>query len=163
MCNLYPPLVFAARPPHQVTSDFSHVQVMLVGMSGRGVTRLELEFDAGNWHVPQRVAVAAVDDEWVEGPHTVLIVHSVHTPLGLKGPGTAMVLVDVADNDAPGARILPANVCSYGDDVHGSFHDLPSNTSTVACADLLEWICQTFEYNFCFCNPHGLPRFADLN
>ena len=80
----------------------------LWGAEGRGRRTLTLRFDADDWHVPQRVTAAALEDTWVEGDHAVSLAHRV---LGARTAKPAAVLpVYIRDTTVPGVtltRIYP--------------------------------------------------------
>ena len=84
-------------------------QVTLWGAEGRGRRTLTLRFDAHDWHVPQRVTAAALDDPWVEGDHVVSLAHRV-TGASLAAAKPAAVLpVYITDTTVPGLSITRAD------------------------------------------------------
>jgi len=72
----------------------------------------ELTFTAGNWDTAQTITVTAIDDELVEGPHSVTISHTAASD-DAKYHGIAIdsVTVNIIDNDAdPGVTVSEETV-----------------------------------------------------
>jgi subtilisin family serine protease len=63
-----------------------------------------LVFTLANWNVPQTMAVRAVDDNVVEGPHAGLITHTAQGG-NYQGAAVPTVTVAIADNDSPGVSV----------------------------------------------------------
>jgi hypothetical protein len=80
-------------------------QVTLWGAEGRGRRTLTLRFDAHDWHVPQRVTVAALEDAWVEGDHVVSLAHRVTGASPATARAAAVLPVYITDTTVPGLSI----------------------------------------------------------
>ncbi|MGE4072769.1 MAG: zinc-dependent metalloprotease family protein [Lysobacterales bacterium] len=72
-----------------------------------------LNFNIGNWNVPQPVTVTAVDDSVVEGNHTGTITHSASGG-GYNGVSIANVVANITDNDSATVTTAPL-VVAEGD------------------------------------------------
>ncbi|MCW6049980.1 SBBP repeat-containing protein [Lyngbya sp. CCAP 1446/10] len=81
-----------------------------------------LNFTATNWNVAQTVAVAAVDDNLVEGNHTGAIAHTA-TSSDVKYNGVTIGGVNVAitDNDTAGFSVAPTNITATEGGATGSY------------------------------------------
>jgi len=84
-------VTITAVPGPQVTVD-----------NGQGGATLV--FTLADWNVPQTMAVRAVDDSVVEGPHTGLITHTAQGG-NYQGSAVPTVTVSVSDNDLPGVIV----------------------------------------------------------
>jgi hypothetical protein len=86
------------------------------------VTSAVVYFDHNNWNQPQRVTVAAVDDDRVEGDHTSLIRHETRSN---NAPYNALpvddVTVNIEDNDRTGLTLSPATVTVSEDGLAGTY------------------------------------------
>jgi hypothetical protein len=86
------------------------------------VTSAVVYFDHNNWNQPQRVTVAAVDDDQVEGDHTSLIRHETRSN---NAPYNALpvddVTVNIEDNDRTGLTLSPATVTVSEDGLAGTY------------------------------------------
>jgi Beta-propeller repeat/RTX calcium-binding nonapeptide repeat (4 copies) len=91
-----------------------------------------LTFTANNWNVAQNVAVAAVDDNLVEGNHTGAIAHSsTSTDINYNGITIPGVSVAITDNDTAGVSITPTNTTATEGGVTGSY-SVQLNTQPIA-------------------------------
>ncbi|QEF99095.1 hypothetical protein Mal15_31550 [Stieleria maiorica] len=69
-----------------------------------------LEFNSGNWNLPQQIALSAVDDAAKEGPHTSRMVHTVidgRDPFDLITVGATPLVVNITDDDRGVVSITP--------------------------------------------------------
>lgn len=85
-----------------------NVQVALTSDGETLVEPSSITFTRGNWSAAQAIAVSAVDDDVVEGPHTGVIRHTVSSADGnYDGITVADVLVHITDNDVIRVSISP--------------------------------------------------------
>ncbi len=86
-----------------------HILVMpdeQTDLGAGGANAIDLSFTAGNWNVPQVVAVAAVDDRISEGPHASAITHRADSPdAEYDAIAIAGVAVSITDNDTAGVTV----------------------------------------------------------
>ncbi|MEG5059221.1 SBBP repeat-containing protein [Microcoleus sp. A2-C5] len=81
-----------------------------------------LNFTATNWNVAQTVAVAAVDDNLVEGNHTGAIAHTAtSTDVKYNGVTIGGVNVAITDNDTAGFSVAPTNITATEGGATGSY------------------------------------------
>lgn len=76
-----------------------------------GVAPPSVSFDSTNWNAPKTIAVSAVDDGIVEGPHSGSVTHSA-VGGGYDAVAIAGVTVSIADNDSAGAPTVDLAVSS---------------------------------------------------
>ncbi|MEG4321829.1 MULTISPECIES: SBBP repeat-containing protein, partial [unclassified Microcoleus] len=81
-----------------------------------------LTFTTTNWNVAQTVAVAAVDDNLVEGNHTGAIAHTAtSTDAKYNGITIGGVNVAITDNDTAGFSVAPTNITATEGGATGSY------------------------------------------
>ncbi|MEG4226804.1 MULTISPECIES: DUF7948 domain-containing protein [unclassified Microcoleus] len=81
-----------------------------------------LNFTATNWNVAQTVAVAAVDDNLVEGNHAGAIAHTAtSTDVKYNGVTIGGVNVAITDNDTAGFSVAPTNITATEGGATGSY------------------------------------------
>ncbi|MEG3972205.1 SBBP repeat-containing protein, partial [Microcoleus sp. T2B6] len=81
-----------------------------------------LTFTANNWNVAQTVAVAAVDDNAVEGNHAGAIAHTAtSTDTNYNSITIGAVNVAITDNDTAGFSIAPTNITATEGGANGSY------------------------------------------
>jgi hypothetical protein len=81
-----------------------------------------LTFTATNWNVAQTVAVAAVDDNLVEGNHAGAIAHTAtSTDTNYNSITIPAVSVAITDNDTAGFSVLPTNITATEGGATGSY------------------------------------------
>ncbi|MEG4815246.1 S8 family serine peptidase [Microcoleus sp. K5-D4] len=81
-----------------------------------------LTFTATNWNVAQTVAVAAVDDNLVEGNHAGAIDHTAtSSDVNYNGITISPVSVAITDNDSPGVSINPPSASATEGGATGSY------------------------------------------
>ncbi|MEG5097725.1 FG-GAP-like repeat-containing protein, partial [Microcoleus sp. B13-B4] len=81
-----------------------------------------LTFTANNWNVAQTVAVAAVDDNAVEGNHAGAIAHTAtSTDTNYNSITIGAVSVAITDNDTAGFSIAPTNITATEGGANGSY------------------------------------------
>ncbi|MEG4858738.1 SBBP repeat-containing protein, partial [Microcoleus sp. K1-B6] len=81
-----------------------------------------LTFTATNWNVAQTVAVAAVDDNAVEGNHAGAIAHTAtSTDTNYNSITIPAVSVAITDNDTAGFSIAPTNITATEGGATGSY------------------------------------------
>jgi hypothetical protein len=70
-----------------------------------------LMFNAGNWSIPQRVAVQAVDDALREGSHSTTMVHTVLDVVQFSDPiiGQTPLPIHITDDDLAVVAITPSD------------------------------------------------------
>ncbi len=62
-------------------------------------------FGTGNWHLPQRVEITAINDNAPEGPHEAELVHTAVDVSSFTISGQNFLTARIADDDAGGVRI----------------------------------------------------------
>ncbi|MEG4916046.1 DUF7948 domain-containing protein, partial [Microcoleus sp. B7-D4] len=81
-----------------------------------------LTFTANNWNVAQTVAVAAVDDNAVEGNHAGTIAHTATSnDTNYNSITIGAVNVAITDNDTAGFSIAPTNITATEGGANGSY------------------------------------------
>jgi len=81
-----------------------------------------LTFTANNWNVAQTVAVAAVDDNLVEGNHAGAIAHTAtSTDTNYNSITISPVNIAITDNDTAGVSITPTNTTATEAGATGSY------------------------------------------
>src|SRR6476469_1527445 len=81
-----------------------------------------LTFTATNWNVAQNVAVAAVDDNAVEGNHASAIAHTAtSTDTNYNSITIPAVSVAITDNDTADVSIAPTNITATEGGATGSY------------------------------------------
>ncbi|MEG4960200.1 DUF7948 domain-containing protein, partial [Microcoleus sp. K4-C2] len=90
-----------------------------------------LTFTASNWNVAQTVAVAAVDDNAVEGNHAGAIAHTaISTDTNYNSITVPAVSVAITDNDTAGFSIAPTNITATEGGANGSYKILLTSQPT---------------------------------
>ncbi|MEG4280502.1 S8 family serine peptidase [Microcoleus sp. MON1_C1] len=91
-----------------------------------------LTFTANNWNVAQTVAVAAVDDNAVEGNHAGAIDHTAtSSDVNYNSITIEPVSVAITDNDSPGVSINPTTASATEGGATGSY-SVQLNTQPIA-------------------------------
>eukprot|EP00854_Cymbomonas_tetramitiformis_P002448 gene2448-3182_t len=101
-------LSFAPNAPltvHLRSAPASPQQVLLASRTGNSFAivspsaEIDLVFDSANWDMERTITVNAINDAWVEGPHSVRLVHKVAYPALAGYDSDYFVPVNIADND----------------------------------------------------------------
>lgn len=91
--------------------------------NGQLVTIPPVTFTSSNWDTPQPVAIVAIDDNIIEGPHTDNLNYSTSSSDssfdGLTGDN--VVTVNITDNDTPGANVVVTDDLTSEDGDTGEF------------------------------------------
>ena len=90
------------------TQPAAAVTISMIPDGQLSVWPASLMFTAANWYAPQTVAVTAVDNALVEGPHSGQITHAATSgDANYNGMAVAPVVVQILDNDVAGFEVIP--------------------------------------------------------